>query len=481
MTRKLSLLILLALIACFGVSRDLPARIADPVYAGLTVHEWGTFTSIAGQDGQAVEWSPLTGSTDLPGFVEHFRTPEFKLGLRGTVRMETPVLYFYDSREEQVSVKVSFSKGLITEWYPRANRVGPSANPADWSLFQGHSDGSIAWDAVTISPSLRAEFPRQPQDSHYYRARITSATPLRVRTPAGEQHEKFLFYRGVSTFRVPVSAKFTADGKVQIESTADEEIPNTILFERRGDKVGYRIGGALAQETVLDPPELTGNVNDLGRELVGMLVAQGLYVDEAQAMVETWRGSWFEEGSRLIYLVPERFVNGILPLSIHPAPAQIARVFVGRLELVTPATEKAVEAAFATHNKAALEKYGRFLEPILQTMMAKDSNRSLGQVRAVSERGADHTGHASAKPEVTLAGSSRRLQKPRRARHSERIGVSERRERSMREACMPNLARCKQGKNLTDHTRPPSESGEIPLQNPAYRCAAATGCANVTK
>lgn len=63
------------------------------------------------------------------------------------------------------------------------------------------------------------------------------------------------------------------------------------------------------------------------------------------------------------------------PLSINPAPTQIARVFVGRLELVTPATEKAVEAAFTAHDKAALEKYGRFLEPILQTMMAKDSNR----------------------------------------------------------------------------------------------------------
>lgn len=380
MNRKLSLLILLALIGCFTVSSGLRARNAEPVYPGLTVHEWGTFTSIAGKDGQAVEWSPLTqqktGSTDLPGFVEHFRTPEFKLGLRGTVRMETPVLYFYDSREESVSVEVSFSKGLITEWYPRASRVGPSANPADWSLFQGQWDGSIAWDAVTVSPSLRAEFPRQPQDSHYYAARMTSATPLRVKTPAGEQHEKFLFYRGVSTFRVPLSAKLGSDGKVQIENSAEEEIPNTILFERRGDKVGYRIGGAVARETVLDPPELTGNVNDLGRDLVGMLVAQGLYMDEAQAMVNTWRDSWFEEGSRLIYILPEKFVNGILPLSIQPAPAQIARVFVGRLELVTPATEKAVEAAFASHDKATLEKYGRFLEPILQTMMAKDSNRS---------------------------------------------------------------------------------------------------------
>lgn len=374
------LLLFCVLFLCFTISGELPAKNAKPVYAGLTVHEWGTFTSIAGSDGQAVEWSPLaeqrTGSTDLPGFVEHFRTPQFKLGLRGTTRMETPVLYFYDSREESVSVEVSFAKGLITEWYPRASRVGPSANPADWSLFQGQWDGSIAWDAVTISPSLRAEFPRQPGESRYYAARMTSATPLCVKTAAGEQHEKFLFYRGVSTFRVPISAKLRADAKVQIENTAEDEIPDTILFERRGDKVGYRIGGPLTKETILDSPELNGNVDDLGRDLVGMLVRQGLYLDEAQAMVETWRGSWFEEGSRLIYLLPEKFVNGILPLSIHPAPAQITRVFVGRLELVTPATENAVEAAFTAHDKATLEKYGRFLEPILQTMMAKDSNRS---------------------------------------------------------------------------------------------------------
>lgn len=374
--RPLRLILFALLVGCFTVSNELPARNAEPVYAGLTAHEWGTFTSIAGKDGEAVEWSPLTGSTDLPGFVEHFRTPEFKLGLRGTVRMETPVLYFYDSREESVSVKVSLSKGVITEWYPRASRVAPSANPADWSLFQGQSDGSIVWDMVTISPGLRAEFPRQLQDNHYYAARMTSATPLRVRTPAGEQHEKFLFYRGVSTFRVPVSAKLSTDGKVQIANTAEEEIPGLILFERRGNKVGYRIGGAVAKGTVLEQPELVGNVDDLGRELVGMLVAQGLYVDEAQAMVETWRGSWFEEGSRLIYLVPGKFVNGILPLSIQPAPAQIARVFVGRLELVTPATERAVEAAFASRDKATLEKYGRFLEPILETMMAKESDRS---------------------------------------------------------------------------------------------------------
>ncbi len=136
-------------------------------------------------------------------FLEHFRNAGFKRGLRGTVRMETPVIYLYDSREETVSVKVAFSKGVITEWYPRASRVEPAANIFDGTLYQLHPDGSIAWDSVTLSPILREEFTRENPDNHYYAARMTSSTPLRVKTPAGEQREKFLFYRGVSTFSVP--------------------------------------------------------------------------------------------------------------------------------------------------------------------------------------------------------------------------------------------------------------------------------------
>jgi len=101
--------------------------------------------SIAGMDGSAVEWSPLTGATDLPAFVEHFRDPGFKLGLRGTVRMETPVLYFYDSREETISVKVSFARGVVTEWYPHASRVEPAANLYYGILQQADATGSIAW------------------------------------------------------------------------------------------------------------------------------------------------------------------------------------------------------------------------------------------------------------------------------------------------------------------------------------------------
>jgi hypothetical protein len=74
----------------------------------LTAHEWGTFTSVAGSDGKAVKWLPVDGSSDLPNFVETFQTT--KAALPGTIRMETPVLYFYSARATTLSVNVSFRR-----------------------------------------------------------------------------------------------------------------------------------------------------------------------------------------------------------------------------------------------------------------------------------------------------------------------------------------------------------------------------------
>src|SRR5437868_6526667 len=85
----------------------LAAAQAPPKFAPFTVHEWGTFTSIAGDDGRAVSWLPQGGASDLPCFVE--RSPwNVKGSLSGTVRMETPVLYFYAPASVQVSVDVGF-------------------------------------------------------------------------------------------------------------------------------------------------------------------------------------------------------------------------------------------------------------------------------------------------------------------------------------------------------------------------------------
>jgi hypothetical protein len=345
----------------------------------LTAHEWGTFTSVADRNGRGIAWLPLSGFYDLPDFVEHFRTADFKTRLRGAVRMETPVLYFYSPRELTLSVKVGFSQGVISEWYPHASRVEPSPKAVlDGDVLYKHRyNGSVAWDSVTLAPGLSATFPRADGPDRYYAAREAESTPLVVKGPAGSQQEKFLFYRGVSTFAVPVSAKATPDGKIQVTNLGADEIPAVVLFERRGRKMGYRMGGAVQREALLDPPELTADVAALSHDLETALISQGLYPAEAHAMVETWSDSWSEEGTRLMYIVPRHFVDTILPLTINPAPAQIVRVFVGRLELMTPATERAVLTALAAHDRYTIFKYGRFLEPIMDQL--KEENPAQAQ------------------------------------------------------------------------------------------------------
>src|SRR6266404_2918946 len=84
----------------------------SPQPGGLTVHEWGTFTSVAGEDGFSVDWDTLGCKDDLPGFVNDFGYRGFKWRLQGTVRMETPVIYFYCPRELEAHVKVAFPRGV---------------------------------------------------------------------------------------------------------------------------------------------------------------------------------------------------------------------------------------------------------------------------------------------------------------------------------------------------------------------------------
>jgi hypothetical protein len=130
------------------------------------------------------------------------------------------VLYFYSPRDVTVSVKVAFSRGLITEWYPHAARVQPNGVFRDTALNRLQADGSIMWDDVAVSPNLNGEFPHEVVSNRYYAARETSSSPLRVKTTTGEQQEKFLFYRGVSASPLPLSAKLNSDGKLVVKVSA---------------------------------------------------------------------------------------------------------------------------------------------------------------------------------------------------------------------------------------------------------------------
>lgn len=120
-----------------------------------------------------------------------------------------------------------------------------------------------------------------------------------------------------------------------------------------------------ARDTI-DRESLQGDWAGLLVDLERVLVDHGLYRKEARAMVETWRDSWFEEGTRLFYIFSKQSVDSVLPLTIQPAPADITRVFVGRMEIITPEIENDVRQALAQKDLSTLEKYGRFLQPIAQ-------------------------------------------------------------------------------------------------------------------
>jgi hypothetical protein len=147
----------------------------------------------------------------------------------------------------------------------------------------------------------------------------------------------------------------------------------------------------------VDAPPLTSSVDAIRKELTTILVQSGLYPKEAAAMLETWRDSWFEPGTRVIYIDPRGTVDAILPMHISPAPQKIGRVFVGRVEVLSPATETAIRTAMEAGDRAATEKLGRFLPAFHWEMInhGKLSRATPGEAIAGRIDGANYRGNAS--------------------------------------------------------------------------------------
>lgn len=367
-------LVVLALVFVAVTSRS--SIIASGAGTDLVVHEWGTFTSVTGREGEALIWRPLSFESDLPPFIysidkgQSWRGLQYrtKSGLAVRVRMETPVLYFYAKEEMTATVKVDFPSGKITEWYPQARSV----------------DNGIDWVELKIMPGLRVELPHDLRENHYYPARDTDAAILEVPGKKAE-YEKFLFYRGVGNFGLPLALKLDGN-KVAIKNVAEENVSKAVLFENRSGQIGFRILDLTHTETTFERPAPGGNLADLRQEIKGMLMAEGLFEKEADAMLNTWRDSWFEEGLRVFYVVPRKNTDAILPISIAPEPAALVRVLVGRTELITPemetdVTRQIVKLNDPANKQAALKainKYGRFVEPILTQIQQRNTDPQIG-------------------------------------------------------------------------------------------------------
>ena len=124
----------------------------------FVVHEWGTFTSVSGSDGKLLSGLELE-ETALPPFVHSLAgfAPNNKGWDRPvknvTIKMETPVLYFYSDVPRAVDVSVAFRGGSISQWYPErssgealplpdekaiADVQGREKTPVDLGIGGGH-------------------------------------------------------------------------------------------------------------------------------------------------------------------------------------------------------------------------------------------------------------------------------------------------------------------------------------------------------
>lgn len=329
------------------------AGLVLPVNPPVTIHEWGTFTSVADANGQSIPWVPLNEkSADLPCFVHRVGDGTFKYVTVGLVRMETPVDYFYTDAPATITVKVDFPGSMITEWYPQA------------ALKTGSQE--IVWRDLSLLPGATPTLLTTKNPSRYFAARATDSVPVQ----SGNESEKLLFYRGIGLEKPPVAPVSEGNG-IRIYNTGNETIPVAILFENQSGHIGYRVIRNLKNDTEAYAPELTASLENLRTELIADLVQSGLYQKEATAMLETWHDSWFEPGMRVIYLMPQAAVDRILPMTITPAPHETQRIFVGRAEILSPWTEHTIRKAMETGDTKTLDTFGRFLPPFLAQIRAK--------------------------------------------------------------------------------------------------------------
>lgn len=220
-----------------------------------TIHEWGTFTVLQDESGNAlpgvnVNEEPLPEFVHrlLPGLVnESGEVASFQgasaakriallskqlsaelqplanrrsKGLpvsftAARMRMETPIIYVYPPRPETISgeskkaelepldISVQFRGGWISEWYPNADVKAPGFDPSRINLgsLQQSTVGKINWRNLTMD----ADSSPPSTDSHVWLAPRKVASS-RLRTAKGET-EQYLFYRGVANISSPFSVR----------------------------------------------------------------------------------------------------------------------------------------------------------------------------------------------------------------------------------------------------------------------------------
>lgn len=338
------------------VAGALPAELVFADSAALVVHEWGTFTSFQDARGDTIAGINVDDEpvpkfvhrlADIPIFTPRSLPARWSQGAPRchpdvTLRLETPVLYFYPQPAfdlgQPLQVRASFVGGWLTEFYPFA-----VAEKSGFPEGLNHSTrSSLQWKDLRLASDAPATLPNTAERVWLAPRKVNSAA---VVAPAKQEAEKYLFYRGVGHLDAPIVVRQQQDSLVISLRDGEKFLkrlpPIWIVQVLPDGRVRYRTVPASEQRSVTAalPPGTDSSSSDIGslrRELADTLIAQGLFKDEAQAMLETWQLSYFDsEGVRLFFVLPPPWTDAQLPLSIS-TPADITRVMLGRVELVSP-------------------------------------------------------------------------------------------------------------------------------------------------
>jgi hypothetical protein len=310
-----------------------------------------------------------------------------------TMRLETPVLYIYPPTGHApkdvppLSVHVDFNGGILSQSYPFAEREDQHPLPLGPKGITGQMTTGLTWRGVQLGSN---EKPVETDEKVWTTPRETNAPLLQVNAPIydgnGNRHEgveaeHFLFYRGIGHLDSPVyisndsfhvwakdkysvspnwlnrdSGKPTSIGDAALVSTYDagwlvEIQPDGLCAFRSIGPFG--LDGNVHPFTQFSSRFLPSDfsaakLDQLKASMQAQLIKEGLYPDEASAMLRTWELSYFKSpGLRFFYIAPNAWVNKVLPLRITGASVKITRVMVGRIELISDA-EKVGLARLAT-------------------------------------------------------------------------------------------------------------------------------------
>ena len=346
----------------------------------LAIHEWGTFTALQDEQGRAIP-GINTDDQPLPDFVHRLSqyllipandlAPIFYKGAPQchpdvTMRLETPVVYFYPPADAalpmRLSVRASFRGGWLTEYFPNAAADAPGVrqNSFDFGPLNESVRGKLEWGALALGVPSGLTPPLPETDSGVWLAprAVRAVQVSAAHSSYSMETERYLFYRGVAHLDAPLRVvRSPSDGQMTVRPQIDERLglkgPLNVramwLVDVKSDgTVAYRSfpsvslsGGAdrvLAKTAgqFRDAEFSKPNFSSLLAAMQTALVEDGLFEDEARALLKTWQDAYFKSpGMRLFFLVPREWTDAVLHLE-SSIPADISRTMVGRIELVSP-------------------------------------------------------------------------------------------------------------------------------------------------